>query len=332
MGYKTLRQAVDALEQSNQLIKIDQPIEPNLLAGAIQRRVYQHQGPALLFTNLTGSRFPAVANLFGTLERTRYLFRDTLRHVETLVKLKLDPKQAIKSPATLVTAPRAAFHLLPKKVTKGSILYGQTTISDLPQIKSWADDGGAFVTLPQVYSESPTNPGFRSSNLGMYRVQLAGNDYLPDQEIGLHYQLHRGIGVHHQEALKLDKPFRVNIFVGGPPSLTVAAVMPLPEGMPELAFAGLLGGHRIPLVQPAGCLPMPAEADFVICGTIDPQQQKPEGPFGDHLGYYSLVHNFPVIKVEQVYHRQDAIWAFIYFKQKIKKFKNCVFSKAQGCG
>ena len=310
MGYKTLRQAVSDLEQSGQLIKIDQPIEPNLLAGAIHRRVYQHQGPALLFTNLVGSRFPAVANLFGTLERTRYLFRDTLRHVETLVKLKLDPKVALKSPTTLLTAPRAAFHLLPKKVTSGSILHGQTTISDLPQIKSWTDDGGPFVTLPQVYSESSINPGFRSSNLGMYRVQLAGNDYQQDQEIGLHYQLHRGIGVHQQEALKLGKPFRVNIFVGGPPSLSVAAVMPLPEGMPELAFAGLLGGHRIPLVQPAGCLPMPAEADFVICGTIDPQQQKPEGPFGDHLGYYSLAHDFPVIKVERVYHRKDAIWPF----------------------
>lgn len=144
----------------------------------------------------------------------------------------------------------------------------------------------------------------------MYRVQLSGNSYRPDREIGLHYQIHRGIGIHHQEALQLNRPFRVNIFVGGPPSLAVAAVMPLPEGMPELAFAGLLAGHRIPLVQPAGLLPMPAEADFVICGTIDPRQLKPEGPFGDHLGYYSLVHDFPMVKVERVYHRPGAIWPF----------------------
>jgi 4-hydroxy-3-polyprenylbenzoate decarboxylase len=310
MGYKTLRHAVDDLERGGQLIRIDQPIEPDLLAGAIQRRVYRHNGPALLFTNLTGSRFPAVANLFGTLERTRYLFRDTLRHVETLVKLKLDPKTLLKSPATLVAAPPAAFHLLPRKVSSGPILSGQTSISELPQIKSWPDDGGAFITLPQVYSESTTKPGIRSSNLGMYRVQISGNDYRQNEEIGLHYQLHRGIGVHHQEALQAGQPFRVNIFVGGPPSLTVAAVMPLPEGMPELAFAGLLGGHRIPLVQPSGCLPMPAEADFVICGTIDPHQQKPEGPFGDHLGYYSLTHDFPLVKVVRVYHRTDAIWPF----------------------
>ncbi|SDZ75123.1 4-hydroxy-3-polyprenylbenzoate decarboxylase [Desulfuromusa kysingii] len=310
MGYRTLKQAVDELESSGQLIRITQPIEPNLLAGAIQRRVYQHQGPAILFTNLSGSRFPAVANLFGTLARTRYLFRDTLQQVETLIKLKLDPKSLLKSPASLLAGVPAALHLLPKKVKSAPILWNQTTLGELPQIKSWPDDGGAFITLPQVYSESSRQPGFRSSNLGMYRVQIAGNEYIQNQEIGLHYQIHRGIGVHHREALELGKPFLVNIFVGGPPSLTIAAVMPLPEGMPELSFAGLLGGHRIPLVQPSGLLPMPAEADFVICGTIDPKQQKPEGPFGDHLGYYSLAHDFPIVNVERVYHRPDAIWPF----------------------
>lgn len=310
MGHRTLRQAVTDLEQSQQLIRINQAVDSNLLAGAIQRRVYQHQGPALLFTNLSGCRFPALANLYGTLERTRYLFRDTLKRVETLVQLKLDPSSLLKNPGSWLQAPRGALHLLPKRVKTAPILHNMIQISDLPQLKSWPDDGGAFITLPQVYSESSLSPGVRSSNLGMYRVQISGNDYQTDTEIGLHYQIHRGIGVHHQEALEQGRPFRVNIFVGGPPSLGVAAVMPLPEGMPELAFAGLLGGHRLPLVQPAGLLPMPAEADFVICGSVDPQQLKPEGPFGDHLGYYSLTHNFPLVRVERVYHRPDAIWPF----------------------
>jgi len=310
MGYRNLRQAVNDLEASGRLLRIQQEIEPQLLAGAIQRRVYQAQGPALLFTNLKGCRFPAVANLFGTLERTRYLFRDTLRQVETLVNFKLDPGLLFKDPRALFSAPKAAWNLRPKKVDRGPILARQTTIGQLPQIKSWPDDGGAFITLPQVYSESGRQPGLRASNLGMYRVQLSGNDYLPDQEVGLHYQIHRGIGVHHREALELGQPFHVNIFVGGPPSMTLAAVMPLPEGMPELAFAGLLAGHRIPMVKGPGPLPMPAEADFVICGTIDPQIRKPEGPFGDHLGYYSLAHNFPVVKVTAVYHRPEPIWPF----------------------
>jgi len=310
MGYKNLQDCIQDLETTRQLIRIDDPISANIEAGAIQRRVYQAGGPALLFTNLDGCSFPALANLFGTLERTRYLFRDTLAAVELLVKLKLDPKTLLKQPSSLLKAPRAALNLIPRTVRSGPATQLQTSLSQLPQIKSWPDDGGAFITLPQVYSEHPATPGLRHSNLGMYRVQISGNDYQTDREAGLHYQIHRGIGIHHTEALRQGKPLRVNIFVGGPPSLSIAAVMPLPEGMPELAFAGLLGGHRIPMIHPPGQLPMPAEADFVICGTIDPHQQKPEGPFGDHLGYYSLTHDFPVVRVNTVYHRPGAVWPF----------------------
>jgi 4-hydroxy-3-polyprenylbenzoate decarboxylase len=144
----------------------------------------------------------------------------------------------------------------------------------------------------------------------MYRVQISGNSYEPNREAGIHYQIHRGIGVHHSEAIARGVPFRVNVFVGGPPSLTVAAVMPLPEGMAEISFAGLLGGHRLPMVSRPGKLPIPAEADFCITGTMDPEKLLPEGPFGDHLGYYSLAHDFPVLRVEEVYHRSGAIWPF----------------------
>ena len=148
------------------------------------------------------------------------------------------------------------------------------------------------------------------SNLGMYRVQLSGNRYERNREVGLHYQIHRGIGVHHAAALELKKPLRVNVFVGGPPAMTVAAVMPLPEGLSELAFAGALGGRRVPMATVGEKLPIHAEADFCISGYIDPGRQLPEGPFGDHLGYYSLAHDFPVMIVERVYHRKDAIWPF----------------------
>jgi 4-hydroxy-3-polyprenylbenzoate decarboxylase len=185
------------------------------------------------------------------------------------------------------------------------VLTHRTTVSRLPQLKCWPRDGGAFVTLPQVYTEDPNRPGWRHSNLGMYRVQLSGNDYLPDREVGLHYQIHRGIGVHHAAAIRRGEPLRVAISIGGPPALAVAAVMPLPEGLPELAFAGVLGGRR---VRMAGSIP--ADADFVITGTIDPSRTKPEGPFGDHLGYYSLTHEFPVLQVDAVYRREGAIWPF----------------------
>jgi 4-hydroxy-3-polyprenylbenzoate decarboxylase len=310
MGYRTLKECIADLAVAGSLVRITAEVDPNLEIGAVQRRVYEAGGPALLFTNVRGCRFPMLGNLFGTLERTRFLFRDALTAVETLVRLKVDPRDAVRSPRSLLTAIPAALHLLPKTVSNGPILTHRTTIGELPQLKSWPGDGGAFVTLPQVYSESPAAPGFRRANIGMYRVQLSGGRYAPGQEVGLHYQIHRGIGIHHAEALARGESLPVNVFVGGPPALTVAAVMPLPEGMPELSFAGLLAGHRLEMVRRPGMLPMPAEADFVICGHVDPSRTLPEGPFGDHLGYYSLSHDFPVLTVESVWHRDGAIWPF----------------------
>jgi len=301
---------VTDLERSGALIRIDEELSADLEIGSIQRRVYQAGGPALLFTRVKGCSFPMLGNLFGTLERTRFIFRDTLKQVERLVQLKIDPKAFLRQPAALLSTVPAAWHLLPKTVADGPILANRTTLDLLPQLKSWPDDGGAFVTLPQVYSESAVAPGLRHSNLGMYRVQISGGAYLRNAQVGIHYQIHRGIGFHHAEALAKGVPFRVNVFVGGAPAMTVAAVMPLPEGMPELSFAGLLAGHRIEMVTREGGLPVPAEADFCITGIIDPQRTLPEGPFGDHFGYYSLAHAFPVLQVENVYHRDGAIWPF----------------------
>jgi 4-hydroxy-3-polyprenylbenzoate decarboxylase len=310
MGYPSLRACIADLERSGQLRRIDEVIDPHLEAAEIQRRVYQAGGPALLFTRVKGCRFPMASNLFGTIERTRFLFRDMLRAVGHLVELKIEPAHFWKNPWRYRDVPRALWFLRPKFVSTGPILDEQTTISALPQLVCWPRDGGPFITLPQVYTENAEKPGWRHSNLGMYRVQLTGNQYQADRQVGMHYQIHRGIGVHHAAALRRGQPFRVNIFVGGPPALTLAAVMPLPEGLPELAFAGALGGRRVRLIARAEGLPIAADADFCITGTIDPHVQLPEGPFGDHLGYYSLAHPFPVMNVEKVYHRRDAIWPF----------------------
>ncbi|MBN2707163.1 MAG: UbiD family decarboxylase, partial [Deltaproteobacteria bacterium] len=273
-------------------------------------RVSRQGGPALLFTRVKDCRFPMLGNLFGTLERTRFIFRDALRDIELLTDLKVNPATILKNPARLRFLPRAVAHLFPRRVSEGAVLSRRTTIARLPQLKSWPDDGGAFITLPQVYSEDPHRPGWRFSNLGMYRVQLSGGNYRPDQEVGLHYQLQRGIALHHAAAREKGTPLKVNVFVGGPPALSVAAVMPLPDNLPEISFAGLLGGRSVRLVQPDGCLPIPAEADFCLCGTILDGTLLPEGPFGDHLGYYSLRHDFPVLRIERVYHRPDAVWPF----------------------
>jgi len=310
MGYHSLQQCVEDLERNGELIRITEPVEANLEAATIHRRVVAAGGPALLFENVVGCRFPMVSNLFGTMDRVRFMFRDGLGAVKQLVELRSQPKNLFKRPWRYLGTPRSALTMLPSQTKRGAVVANRTSISELPQLKCWPADGGAFVTLPQVYSEDPGQPGLRRSNLGMYRVQLSGDSYEADREIGLHYQIHRSIGVHHAAAIRSGKPFRVNIFVGGPPAMSVAAVMPLPEGMSELIFAGALGRRRVRMVRRPGELPIHADTDFCITGVVEPDRLAPEGPFGDHLGYYSLAHPFPVLKVENVFHRTGAIWPF----------------------
>jgi 4-hydroxy-3-polyprenylbenzoate decarboxylase len=310
MTYKNLSQCLNDLEGHGHLVRIDRETDPYLEMGSIQRRVFQAGGPALLFTRVKGCAFPMAGNIFGTMDRIHFIFRKTLPQVRRLLKAKGDPSLVFKRPWDLPSLGLAGLHALPRKVFHGPILEHQTTISHLPRLVSWPRDGGPYITLPQVYTHSPNKPGMRFSNMGMYRVQLAGNDLVPDKEVGLHYQICRGIGAHHAEAIERGQSLRVNIFVGGPPALTLAAVMPLPESLPELFFAGILAGHRIPMITRKGELPIPAEADFCISGIVDPHTQKPEGPFGDHLGYYSLAHDFPVLRVTSVLHRKDAVWPF----------------------
>lgn len=310
MGYRTLKACVDDLKRHGHLVVVDAPVDARLEIAEIQRRIYANGGPAVLFTNVQRCKFPMLGNLFGSIERARFIFRDTLETVRRLIELKIDPNQLFKSPFRYARAPLGALSMLPKKVRGGAIFQNEIPLSELPQLVSWPDDGGPYVTLPQVYTEDPRSGGLAHSNLGMYRVQLAGNQFNPFGEVGLHYQIHRGIGVHHAAAIAKGEPLRVNIFVGGTPSMTLSAVMPLPEGLSELGFAGALAGHRIQMATSRSDLPIYAEADFCIQGTIHAGEEKPEGPFGDHLGYYSLKHPFPTMRVEKVYHRNGAIWPF----------------------
>ena len=310
MSYSSLEACLLDLEKNGQLIRIKEEVDPYLEMAAIHLRVYAAKGPALLFENVKGSKFRAASNIFGTLERSKFIFRNTIQEVQQLIELKSDPIKALKSPFKHFKVGMAAIKALPLKnpATK-PVLYEEISISDLPLIQHWPMDGGAFVTLPQVYTEDIDQPGIMKSNLGMYRIQLTGNEYITNKEIGLHYQLHRGIGVHQTKANAKGLPLKVSCFVGGPPSHSLSAVMPLPEGMSEMTFAGLMGGRRFRYSYEDGyCIS--TDADFVITGDVYPGENKPEGPFGDHLGYYSLKHEFPLMRVHKVYARKDAIWAF----------------------
>ncbi|RXT06570.1 UbiD family decarboxylase [Ammoniphilus sp. CFH 90114] len=308
--YRNLQECIMDLEKHGQLVRIREEVDPYLEMAAIHLKVYEAGGPALLFENVKGSKFRAVSNLFGTVERSKFLFRDTMEDVQNVIALRKDPAKALKNPFNNMRSGLAAMKALPLKTSASQPATAQEIqISDLPLIHHWPMDGGAFITLPQVYTEDPDKPGIMNSNLGMYRVQLTGNEYEINKEIGVHYQIHRGIGVHQAKANKLGKPLKVSIFVGGPPSQTLSAVMPLPEGMSEMTFAGLLGGRRFRYSYIDGyCISN--DADFVITGEIHPGETKPEGPFGDHLGYYSLTHDFPLMKIHKVYAKPDAIWPF----------------------
>ncbi|THF79521.1 UbiD family decarboxylase [Cohnella fermenti] len=308
--YKSLEECVLDLERHGHLVRVREEIDPHLEMAAVHLRVYEAGGPALLFEKVGGSRFPAVSNLFGTLERSKFIFRHTLEAVQQIVRLRDDPMQALKHPLRNLSSGFAALKALPMKQAGGfPVAEQQIRISDLPLIRHWPDDGGAFITLPQVYSEDPDKPGAMNANLGMYRIQLSGNDYRLNEEVGVHYQIHRGIGIHQEKATRRGEPLKVSCFVGGPPAHMLSAVMPLPEGLSELLFAGLLGGRRFRYSYQDGFF-VSNDADFVITGELHPLETKPEGPFGDHLGYYSLVHPFPVMKVRKVYAKKNAIWPF----------------------
>jgi 4-hydroxy-3-polyprenylbenzoate decarboxylase len=297
MNYSSLEQCLLDLEKNGHLIRIKEEVDPYLEMAAIHLRVFEAGGPAILFENVKGSKFRAVSNIFGTIERSKFIFRKTFSQVQKLIELKGNPIAAIKHPIDNFTTGLAALKALPlKNPINKPILYEEIKISDLPLIQHWEKDGGAFVTLPQVYTEDVDAPGIMKSNLGMYRIQLSGNDYELNKEIGLHYQLHRGIGVHQTKANKKGLPLKVSCFIGGPPSHSLSAVMPLPEGISEMTFAGVIGGRRFRYFYDDGfCIS--SDADFVITGEVYPNDNKPEGPFGDHLGYYSLQHEFPVMKV-----------------------------------
>ena len=309
MTYSSLNECVQDLEQAGMLLRITQEVDPYLEMAAIHRRIYQASGPAILYENVKGSRFPAVSNLYGTMERCRFIFRKTLDRLQFAFAVKADPGKLMRKPLSTFGLSRLAFSALPRRVGSGPVMANQCRIEDLPQIQCWPDDGGAFVLLPQVYTEDRDRPGVMGSNLGMYRIQLSGGEYVPNEEIGMHYQIRRDIGIHHSKALEAGEKLRVSIFVGGPPAHAFAAVMYLPEALPEMAFAGALAGRRFRYTR-FGEKVISTDADFCIVGSVEPGKLKPEGPFGDHLGYYSLAHLFPVLDVETVYHRSDAVWPF----------------------
>lgn len=304
-----LEYILNKLEKKGHLIRIKEQVDPNLEMASIHLRIFEKNGPAILYENVKGSRFRAVSNIFGNRERCEIIFGKRLDLIKKLGDFSEEPLEAIKNIKSTLKVLPLALKSIPKKNNLKNI-FNKCNISDLPKIKSWPEDGGSFITLPMVYTENINNPSIKQSNLGMYRVQLDGNNYIYNKEIGLHYQIHRGIGVHQTMCEQKNKNMKVSVFVGGHPGHILSAVMPLPEAMSEILFAGMLSNKRFSYCYDNNGNFISLDSDFVITGEVETGANKPEGPFGDHLGYYSLKHDFPVMKVRNVYYKKNAIWAF----------------------
>jgi len=211
MGYRDLKKCISDLITHKELVVIEHELDPDLEIATVQRRVFRRGGPALLFKRVKGSPFPMLGNLFGTKERVRFIFRDFFKRWNRIIKIVKDPKALIKDPKSWFYLAKMGISSIPKITKKSSpILECECKISDLPSLRSWPMDGGGYITLPQVYTEDPDKPGFKYSNLGMYRIQLNGNEFILDREVGLHYQIHRGIASHHQKAISKGIDFKVN--------------------------------------------------------------------------------------------------------------------------
>lgn len=301
-----LRAFLDVLQKNDQLLTIDTPVDPYLEIAEIHRRVIARGGPALLFTRVKDSDFPVVTNLFGTALRLELAFGrrplDFVRDLVHLVEHSLPP-----SLSTLWNA-RSLLHqglgVGLKQVKTGPVLahcQQPARLSTLPMLTSWHTDGGPFVTLPLVYTEHPDGHGH---NLGMYRIQR-----YDETTTGIHWQIHKGGGYHYHAAEQNNQPLPMTLYIGGPPALMLAAIAPLPENIPELVLASLLQGQKLRMVaDPRGGHPLVAEAEFAIKGTVPPHLRYPEGPFGDHYGYNSLQHDYPIFQTSHLYHRRDAIY------------------------
>ncbi|MCL4818238.1 MAG: UbiD family decarboxylase [Vicinamibacteria bacterium] len=334
MAFSDLRAFLDALRSAGDLRVVDAPVDARLEAAEIHRRVIAAGGPALLFTNVKGADFPLVTNLFGTARRAEMAFGR--RPMELVKRLAALPRVAVPpTPAKLWAQRDLAWDALKiglKRRPSGpvsEVVTRDVRLDKLPALTTWPEDGGPFVTLPLVYTEHPgglgaeeaavgrrsphgTGAGFTPApesdgghghNLGMYRMHVHDA-----RTTGMHWQIGKGGGFHYQVAEERGEALPVTVFLGGPPALILAAIAPLPENVPELMLASLIAGERLGLCPGPGPHPLVANAEFALVGKVAPRVRKPEGPFGDHYGYYSLRHDYPVFEVEWMARRKDAIW------------------------
>jgi UbiD family decarboxylase len=309
-SFANLRAFLEQLRRDHDLVAVEAPVSARLEAAEIHRRVIASGGPALLFTRVEGADLPLATNLFGTARRAELAFgRRPQRLIERLVSVvegalpitagglwrARDLIGALRRLGTR-TARRGAVH---------EVSTGEVRLDRLPILTCWPEDGGPFITLPLVYTEHPgaRSHGRSRSNLGIYRMQVHD-----PRTTGMHWQIGKGGGFHYAAAESRSEDLPVTVFLGGPPALILAAAAPLPENVPELLLASLVAGEKLRLCAGPGPHPLLAEAEIALVGKVAAGRRRPEGPFGDHYGYYSLRHDYPVFEISHLLRRRDAIY------------------------
>ncbi len=305
MSFPDLRTFIDQLRRNNDVAHIEAAVDPVEEAAEIHRRVIAANGPALIFRNVIGADFPLVTNLFGTAKRAELAFGERpLRLIKRLVHLVesiLPP-----TPAKIWGARDVGLELLKVGLKRGrggpvtEVVTSDVRLDRLPAMTLWPEDGGPFVTLPLVFTQHPDG---RGHNLGMYRLHVHSATHS-----GMHWQIGKGGGYHYQIAEARNQALPVTVFLGGPPALILSAIAPLPENVPELMLASLISGERLKLADGPWPHALVSNAEFALIGEVPPHVRQPEGPFGDHYGYYSLQHPYPVFNVKQIAHRRDAMY------------------------
>jgi UbiD family decarboxylase len=318
--HSNLRSFLDLLRRENDLVTVDVEVDPCLELAEVHRRVIERGGPALLFTKVRGSAYPVVTNLFGTKKRIELAFSSKpeqfVKELVSVAESLLPPNRAeLWKHRSLV---REFFKLGTRAVRSGPVTAAvdqPAHLDELPVLTTWQDDGGPFITLPLVYTEHPVT---KKHNLGIYRMQV-----YDAQTAGLHWQIQKGGGFHYHAAEEMNQSLPVTVFLGGPPALIISAIAPLPEDVPELILASLLGGEKLRMAKNpmVGRNRLVAEAEFALVGQASPHERRAEGPFGDHYGYQSLRHEYPVFHCDAVFHRRDAIYpATVVGKPKQEDF------------
>ncbi len=305
MSFPDLRSFLKHLENNGELARVSAEVDPNQEITVIQHRVLASKGPALLFENVKGSPYRMVTNLFGTRKRVAAALGRPAAEIggglaelaEDLMPPKLSSLWNARGPLRNILRSRL------KTVTRGPVTESISEPADLmklPCLTCWPKDGGPFFTLPLVRTQDPESG---KGNLGIYRMQR-----YDASATGMHWQIEKGGGFHFARACELGSPLPLSVFLGGPPALTIAAIAPLPEGIDEYLLASFILGQPLRTIRRASGHRIPADAEFVLEGTVSPGDTRREGPFGDHLGHYSHSADFPVFRVQRVLSRPDAIY------------------------